>query len=97
MEEFIVITNGSNKKNILKKLSENKLLYNIKFYTFKELKKQIFFDYNNEALEYIMAKYKVSFNIAKIYIENLYYLREIDDEKVKFLINLKKELEEKKL
>ncbi len=97
MEEFIVITNGSNKKNILKKLSENKLLYNIKFYTFKELKKQIFFDYNNEALEYIMAKYKVSFNIAKIYIENLYYLREIDDEKVKFLINLKKELEENNL
>ena len=52
MESIVVITSNSNKKRILKKLSENKLLYNLKFYSFLDLKKKLFFDYDNRTLEY---------------------------------------------
>ena len=63
MENIIVITNESNKKYILRELSQNKLLYNIKFYTFLDLKKKLFFDYDNKTIEYIMNKFSVPFDI----------------------------------
>ncbi len=97
MESVIVITSNSNKKNILRELSKNKLLYNLKFYTIDEIKNKIFFSYDNRALEYVMAKYKVNINVAKIYLNNLYYLKDLDNEKIKFLNSLKKELEDNDL
>ena len=33
---------------------------------FNEFKRNMFFDYNDEALEYIVSKYHVNLNIAKI-------------------------------
>ena len=92
-EEIIVITNNSNKKMILKEISKNKLLLNIKFYSFRELKKKLYFDYNDTTLEYIIKKFNVSLSIAKIYLDNMYFLKDLKKEKVVFLNNLKSELE----
>lgn len=92
-EEIIVITNNSNKKMILKEISKNKLLLNIKFYSFRELKKKLYFDYNDITLEYIIKKFNVSLSIAKIYLDNMYFLKDLKKEKVVFLNNLKSELE----
>ena len=97
MESFIIITNNNNKKNILRNLSKNKRLYNLKFYSFKELKKKVFFDYDLNTLEYVMNKYKVNLDIAEIYINNLYFLQKLDNEKVSFLNSLKEKLKENKL
>lgn len=91
----IIITNQSNKKEILKNLAKEHQLLNIKFFDFKELKKKLYFNYNEEALAYIMQEYHVNLNIASIYMENLYYLKDISNEKIKFLLNLKKNLEDK--
>lgn len=96
-ENFIIITDTSNKKNILKTLSQEKKLYNIKFYTFNDIKKQLYFDYNNETLEFIIKNYNVNLNIAKIYLDNLYFLKDLDYDKIKFLNKLKKELEKNNL
>ena len=93
----IIITNESNKLKLLNKLNKDKIFNNNKFITFKELKKKLFFDYDDNTLEYIINKYNVNINIAKIYLDNLYFLKEIDDEKVIFLNNLKKELDEQNL
>lgn len=93
----IVITSNNNKFNILRDLRKNKQFNKYKFYTMNEFKKNIMFDYNDNALEYIMDKYKVSLNIAKIYIENMYFLEDINDEKVIFLNKLKNELIDNKL
>ena len=93
----VVITNEFNKIELLKKINIEKKFNNNKFLTFKELKKKLFFDYDDRALEYIINKYNVNINIAKIYLDNLYFLKEIDDEKVIFLNNLKKELDEQNL
>lgn len=93
----IVITSNNNKINILRKFKKNKMFNKYRFYTMNEFKKNVLFDYNDSTLEYIMSKYKVSLNIAKIYVENMYFLSDCDDEKVIFLNNLKKELIDNKL
>jgi ATP-dependent helicase/DNAse subunit B len=93
----IIITSNSNKKYILKKLSNDKKIYNLKFFTFLELKKKLFFDYDVKTLEYVMLNYKVSLDIAKMYLDNLYYLKESKSDKLKFLNELKRELDDKDL
>ena len=67
----VVITNEFNKIELLKKINIEKKFNNNKFLTFKELKKKLFFDYDDRALEYIINKYNVNINIAKIYLDNL--------------------------
>lgn len=93
----IIIASNSNKKYILKKLSDDKKIYNLKFFTFLELKKKLFFDYDVKTLEYVMLNYKVSLDIAKMYLDNLYYLKESKRDKLKFLNELKRELDDKGL
>ena len=92
-DKYVVITSNGNKKRILMDIVNNKLLYNIKFYTFLELKKKLFFDYDNNTLEYIIKNYNVNIKIAKIYLDNMYFLKDLDDAKVKFLNKLKQELD----
>lgn len=93
----VVITNEFNKIELLKKINIEKKFNNNKFLTFKELKKKLYFDYDDRALEYIIEKYNVNINIAKIYLDNLYFLKELDDKKIIFLNNLRKELDEQNL
>lgn len=93
----IVITSESNKINLLKKYSEEKAINRNKFYSFKELKKKIYFDYDEKTIEYVMKKLNVNIYIAKIYIENMYYLSNIDSDKVRFLKDLKDELDKNNL
>lgn len=93
----IVITSESNKINLLKKYSEEKVINRNKFYSFKELKKKVYFDYDEKTIEYVMKKMNVNIYIAKIYIENMYYLKEIESAKVKFLKDLKEELDKNNL
>ena len=97
MEQVIIITTEENKKSILRKNSSQHIFYHLKFYTFQDLKKKLFFDYDFHALLFIMNHYHVSLSIAKMYLENLYFLDELDDEKIVFLNHLKKELEEQGL
>ena len=93
----VMVTNEDNKINILEKLTKEKRFNDNKFFSFKELKKKLFFDYDNRAIFFIMENYNVNINIAKIYLENMYFLKNIDDKKVRFLMDVKKRLDENKL
>ena len=93
----VIVTNEDNKINILEKLTKEKRFNDNKFFSFKELKKKLFFDYDNRAIFFIMENYNVNINIAKIYLENMYFLKNIDDKKVRFLMDVKKRLDENKL
>ena len=87
----VLIIKNETKERLVSLLS-GKLL-NIKLITLSEFKKKYFFDYDNESIYYICNKYKVIPEIAKIYLNNLYYVNSLkDDEKVTFLCNLKNEL-----
>lgn len=77
---------NSIKINILKKLTDEKKVINIKFYTLEEFKKAYFGTYKREAIYYLMKKYNYKYDVALTYLDNYYFNNE-----------LKKELEEKKL
>jgi len=88
----IIITSPLNKINLLKQ--NNKQLLNIKIYSLNEFYRLYYFDYNEETIYYIMTKYQVKYDIAKIYLHNLYYLdnQEYQNSKLRFLFTLKQEL-----
>lgn len=93
----IIITNKANKNKLLNKL--NKQLLNIKIYTISEIKKLLFFTYNEETIYYVKNKYSINSEIARIYINNIYNVedKKYNNEKLNFLTELKKDLLEKKL
>lgn len=87
----IVICNNSYKDKVLKNV---KKLINIKFMSMSEFIKSLYFDYDEKAILYVIKKYKVKYDIARYYLDNLIYILEpsYDQDKMKFLLNLKKEL-----
>lgn len=93
MEEFnnkIVILNDYAKKSFIKKI--NKLI-NVKVITLSELKRKYFFDYDNKAVYFVSNKYNCIPEIAKIYIENTYFISDVNTKKINFLKEIKKELD----
>ncbi len=94
----IYLTNDKNKLFLLNQLRSNND-YSSLVMSISEFKKKFYFDYDEETLFYVASNYSVTKEIAKTYLEALYFLNDkvILNEKITFLINLKKELEEKKL
>lgn len=98
LKNKIIIVKDKAKKGLLQKINESKKLINVKIITLSELKRKYYFDYTKETIYYISKKYNVINDVAKIYIDNLYYINEdANYEKVKKLIEIKKDLEEKGL
>jgi hypothetical protein len=93
----IIITTNILKKELLNEFSKS--LTNIKIYTLSEFSKSFYYDYDEEAILYIMDKYNVIYEIAKIYISNLTYItnQTYTSEKLNFLKELKEDLLKKKL
>ena len=91
----IIITPNNTKKEILKYLTDNKLLYNIKFYTLEEFKKNYLYEYSDLTLYYISEKYNLEPSISKVILDNLYYITNAnyDNEKLNFLLQIKNDLE----
>ena len=96
-ENSIIITSNTLKKDILSS-NNNKLTY-YKIYTLSEFNKLYFFDYNEKTIYYVMNKYNVKYEIAKIYVNNLYNInnKTYSNHKLKFLNELKQELMDNKL
>lgn len=93
MEEFnnkIVILSDYAKKSFIKKIDK---LINVKVITLSELKHKYYFDYDNKAIFFVSNKYNCIPEIAKIYIDNIYYLKNINDEKINFLKEIKSDLD----
>lgn len=74
------------KEKILNDLTKSKKILNLKFFTLDEFKKAYFGTYNVLAIPYLMKKNNYSYDTAKTYLDNYY-----------FLPDLKKELEDNKL
>ena len=95
--EKIIIVDGIAKKDELL-LNKSDSFVNEKIFTVSGLIKNLFFDYEDEAMYYIVKNYNVIADIAKIYLDNLYYtFLDIDEDKLKFLSNLKERLEKENL
>ena len=89
-EETLIIGNQNLKTKILK---ENKLLP-ISFMTLNEFMHKYYFTYEEDAIIYLMHKYNMKYQVAKNYLDNLYYIKDIEyhNSKLDYLVNLKNEL-----
>lgn len=90
----ILIVGTAIKNNTLLEINEQKELLDIKVYTLNEFMKKYYFNYDEKTIFYITKNYGVKPEIAKIYLDNLYYLNDkvYDNDKLNFLKNLKEEL-----
>lgn len=94
-EETIIICNNGIKERIL---SFNKLLP-IKIMSIKEFMEQYCFSYTEAAIMAVSRECNCKYEIAKMYIENIYYVKEkkYDNFKLDKLLTIKKMLDDRKL
>lgn len=92
----IIVCNNDTKKDILTKL--NNTLLSIKFFSIEEIVKSVFFSYDIEAIYFIMKKYNIKYEIAKIYLENIIYINDKPTtKKLSLLKEIKDSLKENNL
>ena len=93
---ILVIPNQIKNKKILELNNE---LLNIKIMSLNELIKKYKFDYDEKTIYHLMKKENIKYDIAKNYIENLYYIENKEYESIKLnkLVNIKNYLEENNL
>lgn len=90
---LLIMHNEIKEEIILKITSENNLL-DIKYISLEELYKK-FFNYDIKAIYYLMDKYKFKYEVAKVYLDNMFYVKDnFDDEKLKLLLKLKDEVKD---
>ena len=97
--ETIIICNDNYKRNLLKQFNETTSLYQVHFMSLNEFKKKYYFDYNYKTILYLMNKYNYKYEVAKIYLDNMYYVsdNEYESDKLNLLVKLKKELNDNDL
>lgn len=99
-ENILIICPNEEKIKILDKLSKDARLYDIKFMTKEEYKKNYFYNYDEKSLYYLLNKYKFNLDVAKVYLKNLYVIdesKEYKNSKLAFLKDLKIELKQNSL
>ncbi len=81
------------KDKFLKYILDNKILKNVKFISLDEFIKLVFFNYDEKTIYYVMKNYNIGYYSSLEYIKSLYFInKEIDNEKVIFLNELKNKL-----
>ena len=93
---ILIIPNQIKNKKILELNNE---LLNIKIMSLNELIKKYKFDYDEKTIYHLMKKENIKYDIAKNYIENLYYIENKEYESIKLnkLVNIKNYLDENNL
>ncbi|MEI3507538.1 MAG: hypothetical protein V8R01_00070 [Bacilli bacterium] len=70
----LVIAPLNIKNQILKEVSNKKLILNINFMTLEEFKDNYFGSYKPGAIYYLMKKYKFKYEIALTYLNNIFII-----------------------
>ena len=93
-ENTIIVTEYKYKLNLLKELNKSKDLLDITFLTKDEFIKKFYFDYDERSIYFLMEKYEINEDIARIYLENIYYVenKEYKSKKLNQLFLIKQEL-----
>ncbi|MBR4830855.1 MAG: PD-(D/E)XK nuclease family protein [Bacilli bacterium] len=86
----LVVTSNSNKKRILRKLSEEKELLNVKFMSLDELLCSLSFSFDQKSIYHIMKEYNIKYDNALVYLNNLKYINDkLDNPKMNKLKEIK--------
>lgn len=94
---FIVPSNI--KREILLYVSKNKIIKDICFFNINELKKKMFFDYEEKAIYSLCKKFNLSYDDSFLMINNLYYINDfcLNDKKYLKLKEIKEYLDSNNL
>ena len=99
-DNSIIILPNKIKNNTIKKIRKINPLLNIKFMSIDELIHNYLFDYDEKTIYYLINRYKIKYEIAIMYLKNLYYIdesKQYQDKKIQYLIKIKEDLANKKL
>ncbi len=98
-EKTIIVCPYNVKNKLLDYICSLNRLINVRFYSLDEIKHLVYFDYNEDTILYLMDKYHYSCEVAKNYIENMYFVENnsYSSLKLSFLVNLKNELDSNNL
>ena len=73
-DNMLIICPNNYKKKLLELFYEEKKLFNIKFMSLEEYKKNYLFDYDIKTIYYLVKKYSMKVDNAITLINNLYYI-----------------------
>lgn len=98
-DNTVLIIPSNIKESLIEKLRKDNKLLDITFITKNEFIKKVTFDYDNKSIYYLMNKYNIKYEVAKVYLDNIYYIEDKNykSNKLNFLVNIKKELIENDL
>lgn len=98
-DNLILIVPKNGKEKIIQEISKLPNFYSYKIVDDVELKHLLCFDYDINALDYLSKKYNLKLDIAKEYMDNLYFIENKDykNERLNKLVNIKNDLLAKKL
>ena len=93
-DNLVLIIPNNIKDNLIEKIRKENELLDITFITKNEFIKKVTFDYDNKSIYYLMNKYNIKYEVAKVYLDNIYYIsdKEYKSSKLNFLVSIKKEL-----
>ena len=90
----IIICPNDEKMNILENNSNNNELSNIKFMSKQEYMNHYYYEYDEKAIYYLMKKYNLNIDVAKVYLNNMIYIdidKKYNNKKLNYLQELKEE------
>ena len=84
------------KDEVISLIRNNNKLIDVKFITFTEFKKSFCFNYDKKTIYYLMNKYGYKYEVCKVFLDNMYYIKDVnyESEKLEFLRKLKSELDD---
>ena len=65
------------KEDVILEVTKEKPLISIKYITLENLRKS-FFEYDEKAILFLMEKYGLKYEVAKIYLDNMLYLKDLE-------------------
>ncbi len=95
MRKKLIITTANRKEYFIKNLCQE--LIPFKVMTLNEFLKEYYFDYNNQTIAYLIDNYNLNIEVAKIYLDNMLYIKDLDIPKVQTILTIKKDLEQNNL
>lgn len=91
-DNTLIITNNSNKDYLLRTISEYNKIYSIKIMTINEFISSYYYTYDEKTIYYLMNKYNIKSSVARIYLNNMYLVKENSNIKINNIYNMKQEL-----
>lgn len=91
----VVVVSNKTKLSLLKNLSNEKQLVNVKFLSLDELLCSLSFSFDQKSVYHIMKKYSIKYDNALVYLNNIKYISDkLDNDKMSKLKEIKEEVKD---